>query len=522
LSVVAAIACLLVVLTATGLLTGHPAGAGDNGDGARLYCGAGIVPATPDGRSNWQGGVVLRFTRTPSCPDPIPSAALPILRAAVSNAAGDWSLTRLGWLYAVLAAAVAGAAAWAACAGGLRRAVILAAPVAPLANRDFARFFLSTFSEPAGLLGGYALVCGIGVIAVTARTHRIARIIGFALVAGGGLLAVTAKTAYAPLLGIAALVCAVTAVSVRRHAPRWYDRIAGPVLAVVVLLVAVSPVTAAVHWQARHYPAVNAYNLTFTTVLTEVPGSAASLGLPPAAAGHAGEAYFPNGPDGVPGADVITARPATAQQAAWRVLAGHPVALLRAIGVGIQATRGRDIDYLPTTPWTPRTIAPHVPPVGEQGASAAVLRGWLDSMSGPWWPALLASLGLLAGLVGALRRGRLWSAFARLAGLAALCAVALTTAAVIGDGYFEIAKHVWLAAYLLDVTAIALAGSTVLFVSRWFKGFPARLRKTRRYPLLSAFYVVCRRRHRLAVRPCQTLSEGYRTPAQTSAMCLWH
>jgi hypothetical protein len=469
LSFVAAIACLLVVLTATGLLTGHPTGAGDNGDGARLYCGAGIVPATPDGRSNWKGGVVLRFTRVSPCPDPIPSAALPILRAAVSSSAGGWSLTTLGRLYAVLAAVVAGVAVWAACAGGLRRAIILAAPVAPLANRDFARFFLSTFSEPAGLLGAYALVCGIGVVAVTARTHRVARIIGFALVAGGGLLAVTAKTAYAPLLGIAVLVCAVTAVSVRRGEPHWYDRIAGPVLAAVVLLVAVSPVTAALNWQARHYPAVNAYNLTFTTVLTEVPGSAASLGLPPAAAGHAGEAYFPNGPDGVPGADVITAQPDTAQRAAWQVLTDHPAALLRAIGVGMQATRGRDIYYLPATPWTPRTIAPHgVAPVGEQGASAAVLRGWLDSIGGPWWSSLLASLGILAGLVGVVRRGRLWSGFARLAGLTAFSAVALTAVAVTGDGYFEIAKHVWLAAYLLDVTAVALAGSTVLFVSRWF------------------------------------------------------
>jgi hypothetical protein len=255
---------------------------------------------------------------------------------------------------------------------------------------------------------------------------------------------------------------------VRRGAePRWYDRITGPVIAAVVLLVAVAAVTAALRWQARHYPAVNAHNLIFTTVLTEVPGGAAALGLPPAADGHAGEAYYPNGPAGVPGADVIAAHPDTEQRAAWLDLADHPTALLRAVGIGMQATRGCDIDYLPAAPWTPRTSTPHgVRPTGEQGASAAGLRGWLDSMSAPWWPSLLAALGLVAGLVGTMRRGRLWSRFARLAGLAALAAVALVTIAVLGDGYFEIAKHVWLAAYLLDVTTIALGASAILGLGR--------------------------------------------------------
>lgn len=461
-AVLAAVAGLLVVLVATGLLTGRPVGAADNGDGSRLYCGAGLVPATPDGASNWKGGVVLQFTRDAPCPDPIPAAALPILRAAAHGYVDGWSMTRLGWLYALLCGAVTGAAAWAAAAGSLWRVLVLVPPLGPLSDPDFARFFLSTFSEPAGLLGAYTLVCGAGVVAVTARAHRRERLIGLALVAGGGLLAVCAKTAYAPLLGVAALVCAVTAVSVRRREPRWNDRVAGPVLAAVVLLAAVSPVTTALGWQARHYPGVNAHNLIFTTVLTEIPGSAAALGLPPAADTHAGEAYYPNGPDGVPGADVIAAQPGTARNAAWRVLADHPAAFLRAVGVGMQATQGRTLDYLPSEPWTPQTSTPHGSPVGEQGASPAVLHGWLDGMAVPWWPSLLAALGLLAGLGGVLRRGRLWAGYAQLAAIAALSAVGVAAIAVLGDGYFEIAKHVWLAAYLVDVTLGAVVGFLVI------------------------------------------------------------
>jgi hypothetical protein len=38
--------------------------------------------------------------------------------------------------------------------------------------------------------------------------------------------------------------------------------------------------------------------------------------------------------------------------------------------------------------------------------------------------------------------------------------------AVVGDGYYEIAKHVWLSAYLLDVTGAALLGATAATLSR--------------------------------------------------------
>jgi hypothetical protein len=41
---------------------------------------------------------------------------------------------------------------------------------------------------------------------------------------------------------------------------------------------------------------------------------------------------------------------------------------------------------------------------------------------------------------------------------------------VLGDGYFEIAKHTWLAAYLLDVTALALLGALVTAAVHQFVG----------------------------------------------------
>ena len=40
--------------------------------------------------------------------------------------------------------------------------------------------------------------------------------------------------------------------------------------------------------------------------------------------------------------------------------------------------------------------------------------------------------------------------------------MALTATAVLGDGLFEIAKHVWLAAYLLQVSALASVAAVVV------------------------------------------------------------
>ena len=56
-----------------------------------------------------------------------------------------------------------------------------------------------------------------------------------------------------------------------------------------------------------------------------------------------------------------------------------------------------------------------------------------------------------------------------MAAVAAVSAVGVVAAAVLGDGYFEIAKHVWLAAYLLVVTAAAvLLGVAVMVARRTF------------------------------------------------------
>jgi hypothetical protein len=279
--------------------------------------------------------------------------------------------------------------------------------------------------------------------------------------AAGGLFAATAKTSYLPLLGVAVVLCAATAVPIGAR-PRRRDRLVGVALAVGVAVAAIFPVLASLHWQDRHYAAVNAHNLIFTAVLPGVGDAAlAPLGLPPSAAPFAGRAYFPAGTQGVPGAPVIAADPMRARVAAYGVLLAHPLVTAQTIGTGVTATLGAGLSYLPSAALTQASVAPALgTTVGEQGAYRDQLQSWLNGLATPWLPSLVAAIGIVLGLV-TLRHGSpLVRASARIAALAAVAALALVAAAVLGDGFFEIAKHVWLAAYLLEVTAAAalLAG----------------------------------------------------------------
>jgi hypothetical protein len=448
----AATVCTRVVLKVTGLLPGmRPVGAADNSDGFRLYRGAGLVADVPDERAGWKPGVLLDFTRTEPADDPMPSAAFPILRAAAHGFPERWSLTRLGRTYAVLAGALTGAAVWAATADDLTGGLALVPVFLPLADRDFARFFLSTYSEPAGLLGAAALLAGTAALAVSGR--------GAVLAGGGGLLAVTAKLGYAPLLPIGAAVC----VSAGR-------RVAGA----AALLAAIRPVLAALRWHARFYPRVNTHNLVFTLLLPEFGATAAAaVGLPPAALEHAGRGSsddegWGTDYDRIPGWQAtVGADEKRVRHAAVWFLARRPRELARVVGIAMQATRGRDLDYLPDNPLPAGYDGPmEVPATGETGHHPEALRKWLDAMPAPWLPSLVAAVGAVAGVAGFGARDDLVRALCRVAGVGAAGAVGVAALAVVGDGYYEITKHVWLSGYLLDATGLALLGAVLVVLSR--------------------------------------------------------
>ena len=250
-------------------------------------------------------------------------------------------------------------------------------------------------------------------MAVTGRKEVRARAVGLVLVAAGGLLAATAKASFVPLLAVALVVAAVTAVG--RAAAG-----SGLASAGALALVAVAPVAAGVQWQQRHFAAVNTHNLVYTAVLPDVGAAALGpLGLPPAALAAAGRAYYPDGVGGRAGGRGRRGRPGgRARRAAYGVLLAHPAAAVGALGRGLTATLGAGLSYLPSAPVTPASVPPVLGhdgrPAGRRPRAAAGLAGRAHA-------AVAARLVVVAGLLarGARPCGGAGSAAARRTGAAA-------------------------------------------------------------------------------------------------------
>ena len=460
---IAAVAALSLALV-LGLLFGSPIGAGDNGDGARLYCGAGLVPDTPSHSASWQGGVVLDFVRATPCRDPQPSSAAVLFRS-VAGGHGPFSLTKLGWLYVLLIFLATLLAAWALQARGRWRALLVLPPLVPLLEPDFARMFISTFGKPAGLLGAYLMLCGVAVIAVTRVEDGFERLSALVLVGGGGVVAGLAKIGFLPLFVLAVLVCAGT--GARLGPGRWWSgRLVGPALAVLLAVEIIGPVRAALGWQDRHFAVVNAVNVVYTLDLVEMPGTAPDLGLPAQAQAGAGRGFFSPGPGGLIGVDVVRHDPAGIKERVWGGLLERPAVLARVVGIALQSSNGRALEYLPHAPWTPASAPPTYVDAGNQQEAFQL---WLDEMSLPWWPSLAVLLGVAAGVVASLPRRRWKTRYGLVAGVAAVGALGIAVLAVLGDGYFEIAKHTWLAGYLLDTAALSIGVVVVPALVRWVR-----------------------------------------------------
>lgn len=146
----------------------------DNRDGFRLFCGLGLVPRTVDRLAAWKGGVITDFAAAPvpTCATSAPSSAALVLRAVESKS--SLSLVTVAWWYAALVSVVVATVAWAVGVGPVARRGARHAGRAPGAA-GVARILLSTYGDPAGLVGTLAVACGIAALLVTAVEQRATR-----------------------------------------------------------------------------------------------------------------------------------------------------------------------------------------------------------------------------------------------------------------------------------------------------------------------------------------------------------
>ena len=452
-----------------GLLGGTAVGAGDNADGLRVFCARGLVPGTPDGLAAWRGVVVVVF-RTGNTPCPVRSSASAILAATVGDGP-TFSLVTLALVYVALTALGVGIAAGALARVGGWRALLAALPVLPLVVVPWwSRFFVSTYDEPAGLLGTVWVMLGLVVAAASRPRHHGPRLAALALLVVGGVTAATAKPGFVPVGAVAALVCALLVLR-----DRWW-RVAGPIAALLTVALAAGPVANAVALQNEDYPQINTHNLINTAVLPELgSGVLAEVGLPPDAAPTIGQGYYWAAARNIPGwPRAIGDRPFDARRDAYRVIAEHPTLLPTMVARGLTATMRPALSYLPSAPRGSvperdelRVVYP------EAGALTGLQLDYLDDVALGWLPAAVIALALLAGLVTVAPRARrrptgTAARLARTAAATSVLALGVVVLAVLGDGYYELTKHVWLASYLLLMTGVlgACAAATALTARR--------------------------------------------------------
>jgi len=475
-----------------GLVGGGGAlGAADNADGARLFCTVGLTPYTTDGIASGHGIVVTEFRtggRPCRVPTPVTSGGV-VLDAAValaarfdpSPAAPDgttrFGLEVLARVYAGLFGLGAGLATWAAAGATARRRVgrvvlVVVPPLAPLlAVPWWSRFLVSTYGEPAGLLGAAWLAWGLLVVALSRAPDRAVRVTALGLVAAGGVVAVTAKPGFLPV-GVATVVaCALVTVGVRR----WWRHVPGLVAAVVVVALALAPVLAGIRYQDALYEVPNTHDLVFTAILPESgPAALPALGLPPQAARASGEHFYLDLGRDVPGWDETPGPRTTAiRTAARRWVAQHPAVALAMVRRGLDATLRPQVRYLVSTTAGARTVSGSLPvaPVPEGAQHVEVTFAWLDGLPGRWLPPAVVVVALLAAASTVLlprfsRRLGAARGLLRAAGVLAAAAVGTVLLATLGDGYVELTKHVWLASYLLLVAGTVLVGALVAALAR--------------------------------------------------------
>ncbi|NMO91409.1 hypothetical protein [Actinomycetospora sp. TBRC 11914] len=463
------------------LLGGGLIGVGDNGDAYRLFCTAGLTPDTPSRFALWRGVVVTAFTTGAKPCTAAPSSSATLLGLVVPGGPGMWSLTSYAWLFAGIAALGVGLGAATLASVRPARAALVAIPLLPLLVVSWwSRFLVSLYAEPTALIGTVWVVTGLLVVAATRPTQRLPRVVALGLLSLGGLVAATAKPGFIPVGGVALVCCALVVVRApestgRRR--RVLTRLAGPLVALALLAGAATPVAEGIAGQDRSYGAVNAHNLLFTALMPAIgPDTVAqAVGLPPAAAAHSGEGFYWAGGFDIPGwTPAIGDRPQEAAATAHTLLAEHPAALATMVGRGLTATMRPQLTYLPSAPrgtapehFEGRTAYP------EAGPQTAMLLGWLAGIGAGWLPLVTVLLGLTAGTATLLPRVRRADPLAvgllRVAAGAALLGLGVVTLAVLGDGYYELSKHVWLGSYCFAVTGLAGAAAAVVGATARFR-----------------------------------------------------
>jgi hypothetical protein len=444
--VLASLAAAVLVLFA-----GPDLGLADNNDGRRLMCQVGLAPLQQP-----VGGTV-DFDLGPAPPEVLegctddswryPTSWAPVVGVAVAVHQGllgsdGFDLRSLALASAlllsvaagVLAAVLSGPAWWRLLlAGGLALAVL---------DTGLAAYLASPYAEAGGFVGLLLFLAA----AVSYLVRDAVRAVDVALLVAAALFVGTVKAQLAPMLLVAGAVLLLRAVAWRRSAggrPRPGRVRAWPVLGAVVVVAAVPVFLGQL---GDEFSRVNRYHLLFTTLLPgsgEPAAALAELGLPPELASYSGsyaygertafaEPSYPRVEEGFDRGDAV------------RYWVAHPAEGLRAVGTVTAEAAHTRVEHLAMTEQDP--AAPIVVVDRWQPGHLA-----LAPFRALPWPFLWLAWGVsFAAGSWVAARHRLPPAVRQVGALAALLATVAASqvvVALLGDGYYEVRKHLVFSAW---------------------------------------------------------------------------
>lgn len=459
----------LYVAIFLGLFSGVGIGIGDNGDGVRVTSPAGLNPQTESGLLRGQGYVVTEFvsaaSRNPvSVFSRVTSLHYPTANAYVLTLMGvlspdrSVSLFSLGWLYLIVGLTII----WLAPLNKVLGPTVIT--MGTLALAPFLRWTISAFADTPAFFGFAAVL--IASVSLLSRLDSKEFFSVNVLLWWGLLLVALSKAAYVVAIPIVLLVFFLTVVVFKRAVLRKSKLL--PLFALTAVGLSVVAGVSAVQFSSsdrKQASVVNNHHFVMSVVVPNYPTEIVENAIPESIRDLAPEGYWPRTEDwrDVPGWEETMTDTALVTQLRLALFA-QPALLWELMSSAVSRSTTPELDYL-----VPNTWQPDDPPL------LSVLP-WTLYLSTTWLVhALLAPLSvswlsiplLIVTLMGALglvvfretTRGKNGPNksrnFLALMTFSGLLAGALAGAAILGDGFAELEKHLIMTSFLFTVFALS-------------------------------------------------------------------
>jgi hypothetical protein len=466
----------LVVLT-LGLASRSPIGIMDNFDGWRSFDAAGLVPAEPDGQSAGKGYVVTRFSKQDTqryvegrdagllgtyYPN-FTTFSLLAIREGVPGTIVDLRLLALIW---ALTAAIVLYFSWTEAS---KANVIIGFLILSLS--PFSRFFVSTYADHAALIG---LVGLLTCLPLVARRHKNPSVAGYLVCLLSAVLVAGSKAAYFPIVLIAVVV---TLVGFFRNFLKFrvLARVALCCVTALSVICSMRLVQANLSSQDRkNSQYVNDHNFVMTVAgpsfgvdWLESRGVDSSL-----AAESLGEAFWPRSVEWqqFPSWFETIGDPKWSNRIRIEFVR-RPVSWMPVLNKAVRSTSDPFLRYLPKQSWSSEIPPANTWPqrgISRAGEAITQFLVWPLKL-GVIWPLALGAFGLIH----AVRKTRLSrevesvSPLGSMGVFAGVIGLGLCFAAVVGDGYYELEKHVHIASLSFAIQAASAIAIAIMHFWHW-------------------------------------------------------